>query len=410
MQIAIVTTGDEIMSGNVADTNSAWIADQCWMLGHKVVWHGGVGDNKKDIGDALKLASERADVVLVSGGLGATVDDITIESAAEAFGKKLVFHDEVWQEIQGFFRRVGRECSLNNKRQAYIPDGGKALPNKVGTAPGVQVKLGKAIFFFLPGVPAELYQIFNDSILTWLEGRSQGYAQRFLHCFGLPEASLDQRLKGIDLGDVVLSFRVTFPEIKIKLVVRGSGLGVREGEKMLAEAETKIRERIGEYIYGVDNETLEEVVGNLLKNKGYKLAIAESCTGGLISNMVTNVSGSSGWFERGVVTYSNQSKVDILGVREDTLKARGAVSAETAGEMAEGVRKISGAEIGLAVTGIAGPTGGTPTKPVGTVFIALATPTDTKVHELHFQRDRRSFKLLAAYQALDIVRRYLKWR
>ncbi|MBI2091446.1 MAG: nicotinamide-nucleotide amidohydrolase family protein [Deltaproteobacteria bacterium] len=375
MKIAIVTTGDEIMSGNVVDTNSAWIADKCWMLGHEVVWHGGVGDYKEGIGDACVLASERAEIVFVSGGLGATLDDITLESAAAAFGKKMI--------------------------------GGKPLENKVGTAPGVQVKLGKAVFFFLPGVPRELYQIFEDSILPLLKEMAGGgiYRQKFLRCFGLPEASLDERLKGLDFGGVRVSFRVTYPEVKIKLVARKEKTVTGDKWLVISEAEKKIRERIGDYVFGVDDETMEAAAGNLLKKKKMTIAVAESCTGGYISNLITNVAGSSEWFERGVISYSNKSKMEILGVKAETIKKYGAVSEECTREMAEGVLKISGAGIGLSVTGVAGPSGGTEGKPVGTVHIALATHDETRHISCCHPRPREQFKMLTAYEALDMVRR-----
>lgn len=407
MKIAIVTTGDEIMSGNVVDTNSAWLADKCWMLGHEVVWHGGVGDDKKDIGDACRLASERAEIVFVTGGLGATLDDITVESAAVAFGKKMVIQEDIWKGIQDFFKRIGRECSENNKRQAYLPEGGLPLANTVGTAPGVQVKLGDAEFFFLPGVPKELFQIFNGSILPWLKEKAGNifYAQRFLRCFGLPEASFDERLKGLELGDVRMSFRVTFPEVRIKLVARIKNSELRI--KKLSEIEKEIRDRIGEYIFGVDDETIAEAVGKKLTESKHRIAVAESCTGGLICNMITNVSGSSKWFERGIVCYSNESKVQNLGVNEAVIKKYGAVSEECAKEMAEGVRKISGADIGLAVTGISGPTGVSPQKPVGTVHIALASSQGVSHVKYVQPREREAFKLLVAYQTLDLVRRNL---
>jgi nicotinamide-nucleotide amidase len=417
MKIAVVTTGDEIMSGNVVDTNSAWIADKCWMLGHEVVWHGGVGDFADAIGDACLLAERRAEAVFVTGGLGATLDDITVESAAKAFGKKMVLHDDIWRGVQDFFKRGGRECTENNKRQAYLPEGGKPLTNTVGTAPGVQVKFGRAVFFFVPGVPKELYQIFNDSILPWLKGRSPegAYEQRFLKCYGIPEASFDERLKGIELGEVRMSFRVTFPEVKIKLIVRKNtaqgfspaNIGRPEGLRCISNVEKQVRERIGEYIFGVDDDTMASVVGGLLLKKKMRLAVAESCTGGLISNILTNVPGASSWFERGVVSYSNESKMQFLGVKEATLKKHGAVSEAAAREMAEGIRKISGADMGLSVTGIAGPTGGTKEKPVGTVHIALATSAGTGHVERRFPRDRESFKLITAYEAMDLVRREL---
>ena len=402
MKVAIVTTGDEIMSGNVVDTNSAWIADRCWMLGHKVVWHIGVPDDRRAIGEACKMASKKADTVFVTGGLGATVDDITVESAAAAFKKKMAFDEKIWGNIKSFFKRLGRECTPNNRRQAYLPKGAKPLTNKIGSAPGVMAKLGKATFFFLPGVPKELYHIFDNSIQPWLEKKSDKYHQKFLRCFGIPEASFDERLKDIKLGNVRLSFRVTFPEVKIKLVARG-----KNAAKEIASVEMEIRGRIGDYIFAENDITMETKIGELLTKKGLKLSIAESCTGGLISNMITNVSGSSNYFERGIISYSNRSKIEILGVKEELIEKYGAVSKECAVKMAEGVRQISGSDIGLAVTGIAGPSGGTAQKPVGTVHIAISTKDGNLHKHLCKPRERTAFKIVVAYQALDMVRRYL---
>ena len=402
MKVAIVTTGDEIMSGNVVDTNSAWIADRCWMLGHKVVWHIGVPDDRRAIGEACKMASKKADTVFVTGGLGATVDDITVESAAAAFKKKMAFDEKIWGNIKSFFKRLGRECTHNNRRQAYLPKGAKPLTNKIGSAPGVMAKLGKATFFFLPGVPKELYHIFDNSIQPWLEKKSDKYHQKFLRCFGIPEASFDERLKDIKLGNVRLSFRVTFPEVKIKLVARG-----KNAAKEIASVEMEIRGRIGDYIFAENDITMETKIGELLTKKGLKLSIAESCTGGLISNMITNVSGSSNYFERGIISYSNRSKIEILGVKEELIEKYGAVSKECAVKMAEGVRQISGSDIGLAVTGIAGPSGGTAQKPVGTVHIAISTKDGNLHKHLCQPRERTAFKIVVAYQALDMVRRYL---
>jgi len=407
MKIAIITTGDEVMSGNVVDTNAAYLSDKCWMKGHEVVWRFSVCDKTDDIASACKLAADKADVVFVTGGLGATADDITLEAAAKAFGKKMIYHDDIWRGIQSFFKEIGRECTENNKRQAYLPEGGKALKNTVGTAPGVQVKLGGAIFFFLPGVPKELYQIFGDSIDVWLEKNSTKgiYRERFLKCFGIPEASLDERLKGVDLAGCRLSFRVSFPEIKLKLVVRAASKA--KADAAILKAEKNIRTRVDEFIFGSGEETLESVVGKLLANKKLKLASAESCTGGLIASKLTDVSGASAYFERGFVTYSNESKIAELGVSEAVIKKHGAVSRECAVAMAEGARKVSGADVALSVTGIAGPTGGTKEKPVGTVHMAVATKNGTAHAVYCHPRDRASFKILVAFEVLDLLRREL---
>lgn len=408
MRVAVLTTGDEIMAGNIVDSNAAWISDKCWIIGHDVVMHMAVGDDEVAIGSALKAASEKADVVVVSGGLGATVDDITLDAAVKHFGLKMVYHEDIWEGIKDFFKRINRVCSENNKKQAYLPKGAKTLPNKVGTAPGVQLNHNGAEYFFVPGVPKEMRQIFDDSIFPWLKKHCQtpGYAQKFLKCFGLPEATFDQMLKGIDLGGVRLSFRVSFPEIKIKLVARTEDEA--KSVKLVDKAAEKVREKLSDFIYGEDEETLEEVVGNILINKNYQLAVAESCTGGLIANRITNISGSSRYFDRGFITYSNRAKIGDIGVPEDVVNKHGAVSKEVAEAMAEGAIKASGADVALAVTGIAGPTGGTKEKPVGTVHIAIAGSTGAVHRQYIYPRDRIWFKEIVAATALDMLRRYLK--
>jgi len=374
MKIEIITTGDEVIQGVIVDTNSAWLAERCAKTGHEVCWHSSVGDDLKDIGDALLVAAKRADAVIVSGGLGPTADDITIEAAEGAFGVKF--------EV------------------------GKTLENKVGTAPGVQIKLGNAEFFFLPGVPKELYQIFADSIEPWLGKHSDKVAyERVLRCFGIPEASIDEKLKGVDLKGARLSFRVKFPEVLLKLIMRSQNAA--DAKSCVDAAAEEIRKRLGDVVYGEGEASLSKVVGGMLENKGLTIAIAESCTGGMVSNGITDVPGSSVYFERGIVCYSNKSKQELLGVPEEILKTHGAVSRETAKSMAEGVKKMSGASLGLSITGVAGPGGGTSAKPVGTVFIALATPAGTEVNEYHYSRDRLWFKQVVAATAIDLVRKYL---
>lgn len=406
MKIEILTTGDEVMQGVIVDTNTAWIAERCHALGHDVVRHTSVGDDSQAIGEVLLSASKRAEVVIVTGGLGPTADDITVEAATRAFGIALVRDEAVLEEIRSVFARIGRPMSPSNEKQALIPEGARVLANRVGTAPGIQVRLGSAEFFFLPGVPKELFQIFDDAVMPWLsKGSSSAMAERVLCCFGIPEASIDERLQGVDLCGARLSFRVRFPEILLKVVARADGVASAKGIADAAAA--AIRGRLGVVVYGEGETSLAAVVENLLADRGMTLAVAESCTGGALSSAITDVPGSSAVFERGVVCYSNRSKMELLGVSEETLRAHGAVSRETAMAMAEGVRRISGAAIGVAVTGIAGPGGGTPEKPVGTVHIALTTPEGTADHEFHFQRDRIWFKQAVAWTALDILRKYL---
>jgi len=406
MDIEIITTGNEILIGRVVDSNKAWVAERCQMLGHKVVRHTSVGDDEQAIGDAMQAACRRADCVIVSGGLGPTSDDITVEAAAKAFGVTLYRDEDVVETIQDFFHRRDREMSDSNLKQAMIPEGGEVLPNKVGTAPGIRVKLGDAWTIFLPGVPKELYQIFNDSVMPWLASESnQRFVQKILRCFGQPEADIAQQLGDLKLGNVELAYQVKYPDVLLRLVAYDAD--EQKAKTHLEDAARRIYERIGSLIYAEGEDKMPKVVGSMLRDAGMNLATAESCTGGELASMMIDISGASEYFDRGFITYSNASKMQLLGVSEETLRANGAVSRETAMAMAEGARRAAGTNLGIALTGIAGPGGATPDKPVGTVYIALATPDGTDCHHYVFARDRIWFKKMAATAALNMIRRYL---
>jgi nicotinamide-nucleotide amidase len=406
MKIEIITTGDEVMQGTIVDTNTAWIAERLVPLGHEIVRHTSVGDDMMAISDALTQAAARDDAVFVTGGLGPTADDITIEAASRAFEIPLVRDDTVLDGIRRFFEKIGREMSPSNEKQALVPEGARILANTVGTAPGVQVHMGGADFFFLPGVPKELYQIFDDSIIPWLRERSGlRFAKRVLRCFGLPEASIDEKLSRVDLAGARLSFRVKFPEVLLTVVARSKD--EVEAQTQVDAAANAIKETLGDAVYGEGETPLAEVVGRLLKARGMKLAVAESCTGGLLCSTITDVAGASEYFECGAITYSNASKESMLGVSAEILSSYGAVSKETVSAMAEGMRRESEADIAVAITGIAGPGGGSAAKPVGTVHIGLATLKNTWTHEFQYARDRLWFKQLVAATALDLVRKYL---
>lgn len=367
MRVTIVSTGDELMQGIIVNTNAAWLAEQCHQLGHDVVWQVTVSDDEGPIDGAIKEATTKAACVIVSGGLGPTADDVT---------------------------------------RTLIPKGGKLLANAVGTAPGVQVTLGQTEVFFLPGVPQELVHIFTDSIVPWLRERREGaHVEHILRCFGIPEASIDEKLKEVDLCGTRLSFRVKFPEILLKVLAREPT--DNQARQKAEKAVTHIRQCLGDVVYGEGDPTLSQVVGDLLRVKRTTLAIAESCTGGQIADLITDIPGSSDYFERGVVTYSNRSKMELLGVADATIRKHGAVSRECALEMARGVRMRSGTTLGLAVTGIAGPTGGTAEKPVGTVYLALAWDGGERAEHFCFTRERKAFKQLVSWTALDILRKYL---
>ncbi|MBI4367470.1 MAG: CinA family nicotinamide mononucleotide deamidase-related protein [Deltaproteobacteria bacterium] len=404
-RVIVIATGDEVLHGEIVNGNAAWLAAACRDTGYVVTRHVAVGDDTAAIAAAAKEAARAAPIVLVTGGLGATVDDLTLAAAAKAFRVPLRFQPALWAAIRAFFATVGRPCAATNKRQAYLPRGGEALANAIGTAPGVRARFGRAMFFFLPGVPAEMRRIFTDHVRPWLRAQAAGPAPqlRVLRAFGLPEATLDERLRRIRFGEVRIGFRATFPEVRIKLSC--AGVAPAPAARLLDAAEAAVRARVGEYIYGVGEEGLPEVVVRGLIAKRWTIAVAESCTGGYLADLCTNVAGSSQCFEWGIVAYSNAAKTALLAVPTKLIAAHGAVSAEVACAMAEGARRSAGTTLGLGVTGIAGPTGGTADKPIGTVYLALAHATGINVQHYCSPRPRREFKMLVGYTALDMVRK-----
>lgn len=406
MKIEIITIGDEILSGNIVDTNFAWLGDRLWGAGFELHWHTTVGDEPEKISAALLNAVGRSEAAIVTGGLGPTIDDITLEVAAQAFGLPLILNQKALQEIKDFFQRVRRPMSPNNEKQALLPEGSQMIPNKVGTAPGCHLVFKDTPFFFLPGVPREMKQQFDDVVLpTLLRVRpdKQEFRQKILRCFGAPEASIGQMLEGIDLTGVDLAYRVSFPEILLKISARGADS--KRLETRIANVEKEIKSRLGDLVYGEGDELLAAVVGRMLAGRKETLSVAESCTGGLLASLMTDISGSSRYFERGVVTYSNESKMEILKVPEGVIKTFGAVSSETAVAMAKGMRRLAKTTYSLAITGIAGPEGGAPEKPVGTVHIALDSEEGSEERGFHFPTNREWFKRLAAFAALDLLRK-----
>lgn len=410
MKIEIITVGNELTSGEIVDTNAVFMAGALTERGFEVNSITTVGDNEWYIEDALLRAQDHADAVLVSGGLGPTADDITASAAAKALGRRLVVNKDVLQGIRERFAQRGMEMPASNEKQAYFPYQAEILPNPLGTAPGFYLRHRGRIFVFLPGVPRELKHLFQENVLPLLEKERKEkifFRSRTLKAFGFTESAIADRLRELDLQEysASLAYLPRFPENHVKITVSG-----KEEEavgKNLQALEEIIREKLQGRVFAADNETLEGIVGALLRGNRATLAVAESCTGGMVGHRLTNVPGSSDYFERGVIVYSNRAKVDLLGVPEELLAAEGAVSTPTAEKMAEGVRRISGATLGLAVTGIAGPSGGSPEKPVGTVCIALAGPAGTVSKKYQFWGDREQIKTISAHTALDWVRRYL---
>jgi nicotinamide-nucleotide amidase len=405
----ILTIGDELLRGEIVDTNKSFLADR--LLGFDIETHfqTSVRDDPPAMIDAFKRASARSNITLVSGGLGPTRDDLTAAVIAEAFGLELVLDEATLETIQSFFRTRGREMTENNASQARFPEGADILPNPLGTAPGFAISQGMTRFFCLPGVPNEMTRMMDEQVLPRIEAaRGEGLAvrARLIRTFGMGESTLDDELKDIAAsGDVSLGFRTSFPDNYLRPLARAAT--AEQAEAALDRICDAIRQRLGPLIYGEDQQTLEAVVGQMLAERGMTIAVAESCTGGLIAKRITDNPGSSAYFAGGVVAYSNAAKGALLGITAAALEEHGAVSDPVVRAMAEGVRERFGVDIGIATTGISGPDGETAGKPVGLVHIALAREGAVFADSFVFRMDRARHRLLTSQIALDWVRRTL---
>jgi nicotinamide-nucleotide amidase len=406
----ILTIGDELLRGEIVDSNKSLMSDRLLGLDAQIRYHASVGDDPEDMSDAFRRAAARSDVVLVSGGLGPTRDDLTTEVLAQTFDRPLVLDEAALETIRAFFRGVGREMTENNAKQARFPEGAEVLPNPIGTAPGFRLAVEGAAFFCMPGVPRELERMLDEQVLPRIAGagptRAPVVRAALLRTFGMGESTLDDELKDIAAsGDVSLGFRTAFPDNYLRPLARAAS--AEEAEAKLARVCDAIRERLGPLVYGEGDETLPAVVGRLLREHGRTIAVAESCTGGLVAERITEVPGASDYFAGGVVAYANAAKTALLGVPDALLAEHGAVSEPVARAMAEGVRARLGADFGVATTGISGPGGGGPAKPVGLVHVALARESGTHADHFVFPLDRSRHRLLTAQIALDWVRRAL---
>ena len=409
MKTGIITIGNELTSGGIQDTNTALIARKFHLQGWQVVATMSVGDDEAMIKRALDFVLPLTDAVIITGGLGPTADDITTAAVAKAFYLPLYTDEKVLNHIKAIFSGYGLKWTENNAKQAVFPQGAQILDNPVGTAAGFSLKVHGKVLAVIPGVPVEVKRMLPEVVLPLLcrsfPEESRYLAVRTLKLFGLGEAAVDQAIAEIDLPGVGVGFYPRFPENHIVLSARDA---VEDAAWLrVKKAGEEIHKRLGSYIFAYDEETLEDVVAGLLKEKGLTVSVAESCTGGLITDRLTDIPGSSMYLERGLVAYSNRSKTDLLGVPEAVLEKHGAVSEETARLMAEGVRRLAGSDLGLATTGIAGPDGGSEAKPVGTVFIALADGVETCCRKFSYRWNRRRVKIIASQAALLMLKRYL---
>ncbi len=408
-KIEIIGIGNELTTGRVLDRNAGYAAGRLSSYGFEVTRILFIPDQAKEIRKTLLQAHKRADAVLVTGGLGGTMDDITSEVAAKTFNRCLILHLGLQTQIKQFLKKRKMPWDPTYDKLALLPEGVQLFHPRPKACGFLMEEAGKPLFF-LPGVPAEMHRLLDRHIIPLLLQRHPHQPvvkQRVYKIFGLLENEINQRLKNLEPrdGSVQLGFYPNFPENHLTVLVRTNQ--AFRAERFLDQLETEIEARLGDTIVARNDQTMEEVVGELLANKKMTLAVAESCTGGLIGHRITSVPGSSAYFEGGVIVYSNRAKMECLGVPRNLLSRHGAVSEKTALAMARGILEKSKADLGLAVTGIAGPGGGTPEKPVGTVWIALASSLGTKAGHYLFAGRRRQIKALTAYTALDWVRRYL---
>ncbi len=410
MKAEVLTIGDELLRGEIVDSNKSFLSDRLLQLDIETRFHSSVLDDPDDMTDAFRRAAGRVDVVLVSGGLGPTRDDLTVEVLASSFGRKLVRDEASLRGIEAFFERFGRAMTPNNAKQADFPEGAEILPNPIGTAPGCMMEEDGTLFFCMPGVPRELHRMMDEQVLPRLAARAgkQGRVVRakLLRTFGMGESTLDDELADLAREEgLTLGFRTAFPDNYLRPVAHGAT--AEEADARLAGLCEAIHARIGPLIYGEDDETMEQVTGQLLAQQRRTIAVAESCTGGQLGARITSVSGSSAYFLGGVVAYSNEAKQALLDVPAALLEEHGAVSGPVAVAMAEGARGRFGADFAVATTGISGPEGGSDEKPVGLVYVGFASAEASEAQEFLFPFDRERHRTVTTQVALDWVRRTL---
>jgi nicotinamide-nucleotide amidase len=407
----ILTIGTELLLGQTIDTNSAYIGEALAAAGIEVCWKSTVGDHEARIREALRVALTRSEIVITTGGLGPTEDDLTCRAIAAELGRPLILDQTVLESIRRRFTDRALVMSENNERQALIPKGAVVLPNAHGTAPGLAIPLDDGrVVMATPGVPSEMRSMLDAQVIPYLcktFGVKSRIRSRTLKACGITESALDETISDlIRLSRNPTIAILAYPgEIHIRLTVKSESK--TEGDRLLDDLETRIRTRLAEFLFGRDEERLEEVVGRLLLDAKATVAVAESCTGGLVCHRLTNLHGSSAYFIRGEVVYSNEAKERLLGVPHELIAEHGAVSRPVALAMAVGMRQVAGTDLALGITGIAGPGGGTATKPVGLTYIALASGDGVTCCEYRFLADRDTNKLLASQKALDILRRHL---
>jgi nicotinamide-nucleotide amidase len=405
----IIAVGSELLTPFRTDTNSLWLTDRLNSVGVEVRLKTIVGDDDARLEETIRDALKRSGVVVLTGGLGPTEDDITRKIAARALSRRLSLDEKVLEEIKAKFLHWGRRMPDINARQAMVVEGAEVLPNPNGTAPGMYVEHEGRVVVLLPGPPREMKPMFDSHVLPKLAERAGGLrvARRVLRVAGMGESAVDERIAPVYTQYKNPQTTILFNNTEIEIHLTAQGKTEQEAELLLDGLAGQIEERLGDAIFAFRGEQMEEVVGLRLAVNGFTLAVAESCTGGLVAHRLTEVPGSSNYFMEGVVTYSNEAKTRLLGVPSELIERHGAVSAEVAEAMAEGVKRRAATDFGLSVTGIAGPGGGTPEKPVGLVYISLADDAHTEHRRIMLPGDRHLIRWRASQAALDLLRRRL---
>ena len=409
MTAEILAVGTEILLGDIVNTNAQYLARELAGLGISLYHQSAVGDNPDRLKKAYEEAFGRADIVITSGGLGPTKDDLTKEIGSEYFGKKLELIPEEFEILKGHFARFGRPMTKNNEKQACFPVGSTVIPNSNGTAPGCIIEENGKILIMLPGPPGELIPMFENTVAPYLRARTDGmYVSRLLRLCGIGESSGEEMIKDLIEAQTNPTIAPYAQTNELTFRVTASAHTQEEAFKIMEPTIKELYKRFGDNIYGEGKETsLASVAVNMLIEKNMTIAVAESCTGGMMASAIVDIAGSSKVFKEGAVTYSNEAKMKRLGVKEETLQKYGAVSAETAKEMAEGMAASANTNIGVGITGIAGPDGGTAEKPVGLVYIGICIDGNTQVKEFKFSGNRQRIRGRAVTNTFDTLRRLL---
>lgn len=408
MKAEILCVGTEILLGDILNTNTQFLSKELASMGFSIYHQAVVGDNVGRLKDEFGLAMKRADIVITTGGLGPTKDDLTKETAAEYFGKKLVFDEESYDFIVKYFDKLGVKISENNKKQAYFPEGCTILKNDCGTAPGCIIDEKGKIVILLPGPPKEVLPMFKNYVVPYLKKYQENiFVSKVLRVVGIGEGNAAEKIQDIMDKQTNPTIAPYAKDNEVTFRITASAKSEDEALKLIEPMEKEVRDRLGDNVYGVNDTSLEEEVGKLLIEENITVATAESCTGGLLAGRLVNYPGISEVFMQGAVTYSNEAKMQRLGVKKETLDKFGAVSSETAAEMAEGIAKTSNTNIGVSTTGVAGPGGGTEEKPVGLVYVGLYINGVVKTKKLNIPGDRQKVRNRVVTIALDWIRREL---